>query len=214
MTKLTNNEELTSENYHMLIKYFNRNKDFLFNNVDNFYDYVGRLIYLYVSLFRDLSMTEPCLLALYRLVDEVFVSVDIEQEDLSNLVLQIKMAMEEPVDEKVGEKVARMERKVGIPGYVYVLSNHSMNNLVKIGHTTRDPNIRVTELSKHSGIPTPFILEYHAYFEDCIRAEERIHEILEKRGLRVTENREFFEVGVEEAVRVVKGVEGVRDALD
>ena len=49
-----------------------------------------------------------------------------------------------------------MENERTSKGYVYVLINSSMPNLVKIGKTTKDPNERVKELSSATGVATPF----------------------------------------------------------
>ena len=77
------------------------------------------------------------------------------------------------------------------PGYIYVLINPSMQGLVKIGKTTREPSDRAKELSAVTGIPTTFILVFDQYFDDCSRAEEYIHSLLERKNYRVSSNKEF-----------------------
>ena len=57
-------------------------------------------------------------------------------------------------------------------GYIYVMLNMSMEGLVKIGRTNRDPKAREKELSQATGVPTPFKLVYQEFFIDCIRAEQ------------------------------------------
>lgn len=88
-------------------------------------------------------------------------------------------------------------------GHVYVLMNPSMSKLVKIGKTTRNPEERAKELSSTTGVPTPFIVVYDAYFEDCSKAEKHVHSLLEKEGFRVSANREFFEIPIKTAVDAV-----------
>jgi hypothetical protein len=61
------------------------------------------------------------------------------------------------------------------PGYIYVLMNYSMDNLIKIGKTTRDTESRAKELSSVTGVPTPFIVAFDAYFDDCCEAEAYVH---------------------------------------
>jgi cold shock CspA family protein len=95
------------------------------------------------------------------------------------------------------------------PGYVYLLMNASMQGMVKIGRTQRDPDERARELSAATGVPTPFILVFQAYFADCIRAEQYVHTLLESKSYRVTSNREFFVVPVPEAVRAIQQAERV-----
>jgi len=88
-------------------------------------------------------------------------------------------------------------------GYVYVLMNPSMDNLVKIGKTERTPEERAKELSSTTGVPTPFVVVYESYFESCSKAEEFVHASLENKGFRISSNREFFEVPINEAVDAV-----------
>ena len=87
------------------------------------------------------------------------------------------------------------------PGFVYVLSNSEIRWMVKIGCTDRHPSIRATELSHHTGIPAPFVVE--AFFDVTKRraAEARVHQ--ELAGFRVREGREFFRVGCPRAVGLV-----------
>jgi cold shock CspA family protein len=89
------------------------------------------------------------------------------------------------------------------PGFVYLLINPSMQGLVKIGKTKRDPNSRAKELSAVTGVPTPFILVFDAYFADCSRAEEYVHTFLDAKGYRISTNREFFSVPVNDAVSAI-----------
>ncbi|MGM1461496.1 GIY-YIG nuclease family protein [Bacillus cereus group sp. BceL310] len=88
-------------------------------------------------------------------------------------------------------------------GYVYVLINPAIPEMVKVGMTTRDPEDRVEELSSATGVPNQFILVYKERFVDCVLAEKMAHEILEARGCRVAQNREFFNVAIPEAINVV-----------
>ncbi|MCM3226627.1 GIY-YIG nuclease family protein [Terribacillus saccharophilus] len=92
-------------------------------------------------------------------------------------------------------------------GYIYILINSSMEGLVKIGKTTRNPEGRVKELSSATGVPTPFTLIYKEKFNDCDKAEKSIHERLELMGKRLTRNREFFTVPVYEAIKIVQEVQ-------
>jgi cold shock CspA family protein len=94
-------------------------------------------------------------------------------------------------------------------GYVYLLINSSMEGLVKIGKTTQDPKGRAKELSAATGVPTPFIVVFDAYFEDCSKAEEYVHARLEQKNYRVSSSREFFSVPVNEAVKAIIEAQGV-----
>jgi len=88
-------------------------------------------------------------------------------------------------------------------GYIYVLINPSMEGLVKVGKTTRDPSQRVKELSTPTSVPTPFILVYQAKFIDCSEAEQHIHQELAAKGYRYSSNREFFIAPVNEIIDII-----------
>jgi hypothetical protein len=91
-------------------------------------------------------------------------------------------------------------------GYVYVMTNSSIEGQVKIGKTTRDPYERAKELSSATGVPTPFVVVFYKPFKDCHFAEKMIHQYLEKKGYRVNNNREFFSMSIPEAIDVVQSM--------
>lgn len=61
---------------------------------------------------------------------------------------------------------------MGVPGYVYVLQNPAFPHLLKIGFTTRTPEERAEELSRHSGVPTPYRVVFSEFF-DAMRLNKR-----------------------------------------
>jgi len=85
------------------------------------------------------------------------------------------------------------------PGFVYILSNTSMKDLVKIGSTTRHPSLRAKELSKVSGVPSPFVVEAFYEVTDRVKAENAVQRAL--KDVRESPEREFFQIG-EYAARV------------
>lgn len=93
-------------------------------------------------------------------------------------------------------------------GWVYVLSNQSMPELVKVGCTSKDPKGRAKELSNETGVPSPFIVEYSALTSDYKAIEKKVHQILREK--RYNPNREFFSCSVEEAVIFIKTEIGER----
>jgi hypothetical protein len=70
------------------------------------------------------------------------------------------------------------------PGYIYIMINPSMEGLVKIGKTTREPEFRAKELSQATGVATPFYVAFSIFVVDCHSAEEFVHAILEHKGFR------------------------------
>ncbi len=88
-------------------------------------------------------------------------------------------------------------------GYIYVLVNSSMPDLLKVGYSTRLPSERARELGASTGVPVPFIVAYECRVTDCRRAELIVHSELQARGFRIAENREFFRAPAAEAIRAI-----------
>lgn len=91
-------------------------------------------------------------------------------------------------------------------GFIYVLTNPSIPELVKIGQTERHPAARVAELSSHEGVALPFALEFYIEVADRFRAEAAIHEALA--AFRVSTDREFFKLNAAEAQSIIREIGG------
>lgn len=88
-------------------------------------------------------------------------------------------------------------------GYVYVLSNAAMHQLVKVGKTTTDPATRMAQLSSATGVPTKFELAKAYQVSDCDAAEAFAHRVLERMFERPNTDREFFSGEVDEIILVL-----------
>jgi hypothetical protein len=93
------------------------------------------------------------------------------------------------------------------PGFIYVLVNSSLQNMVKIGKTMKDCESRAKELSSATGVPTPFIVAFEVYVNDCSSAEKHLHSLLEEKGYRVADNREFFIAPLKEVIACMIQIE-------
>jgi hypothetical protein len=91
-------------------------------------------------------------------------------------------------------------------GSVYVLSNAGYDRLVKIGYTTRDAAIRAEELSADTGVPGDFKVEHETEVAHPEAVERAVHDRLAAH--KVNKDREFFEVGPDEAQRAIERVLG------
>ncbi|MFM2036218.1 MAG: hypothetical protein RL459_1483 [Pseudomonadota bacterium] len=91
-------------------------------------------------------------------------------------------------------------------GYVYVLSNPSMQGIVKIGSTERNVKERVTELSATTGVPTPFVIECSVLTENPKDLEFALHDEFD--SFRVNGNREFFSLPVESVTKRLLALRG------
>jgi T5orf172 domain len=92
-------------------------------------------------------------------------------------------------------------------GYIYVLTNPGMVGLVKVGKTSRSPELRAAELSQATGVAQPFLLIYSRGFKDMDAAERQAHVALGILGKRVSRGREFFEILPHKAVQIVTQIE-------
>lgn len=91
----------------------------------------------------------------------------------------------------------------GIEGeqYVYILSNKYMPGLLKIGFTTLNPYDRANILSKSTGVPDDFELDFAYRCINGRKLEKAVHEKLSQ--FRVKKQREFFSVPLNTAIEVI-----------
>ena len=103
--------------------------------------------------------------------------------------------------------IERIKKQKNVEGFIYILTNKSFPNYLKIGSTMKNPKIRAEELSG-TGLPFPFEVKFKKLTKNCEILEKKVHSILDKK--RVDLEREFFNCSVDEAVKVIEKV--VRDA--
>lgn len=87
----------------------------------------------------------------------------------------------------------------------------SYKDIVKIGKTTKEPEERAKELSSATGVATPFIVVYKREFSNCHLAEKLIHKVLTEKGCRVNNSREFFSIGISEAIDIILEISDSND---
>ena len=88
--------------------------------------------------------------------------------------------------------------------HVYILESTSMPEMVKIGYTKNDPGERANQLSKSTGVPTPFNVVYSYSCFNGERIEKAVHKHFRKQ--RVNSQREFFYVDVDEAIKIIESI--------
>jgi hypothetical protein len=86
--------------------------------------------------------------------------------------------------------------------WVYVLSNASQPGLLKIGYTKNTPDERAKQISNATGVPIPYKVEWAFHCYDGFSLEQEVHHKLGE--YRVNNNREFFQISLEEAKASVK----------
>ncbi len=90
-------------------------------------------------------------------------------------------------------------------GWVYVITNKAMPGLVKVGYSTKDPDLRAEELN-HTGSPHPYLVEYELLIEEPYQVEQKTHKLLSAKR----EAKEWFRCTPEEAVAAIKQIAGDR----
>ena len=88
--------------------------------------------------------------------------------------------------------------------YIYVLENDTMPGVLKIGYTGKKPEERATQLSKSTGVPTPFRVAFATKCHDGEGMEYEVHQELKE--YRVNNDREFFSCTLEEAQKVIEKI--------
>ena len=85
-------------------------------------------------------------------------------------------------------------------GYVYVMINAYIPNMVKIGMTTKTPEERAIEL-RSTGVPGDWIPIHSMFVPNCEVLEKFIHTKLS--DSRVSDDREFFSIKVGLAIEII-----------
>lgn len=84
---------------------------------------------------------------------------------------------------------------------VYILSTESMPGYCKIGFTDRTAAERAKEISRGTGVATPFKVEWEFFCYRGHSLEKEVHEELKNR--RSLRNKEHFTISIEEAKDVI-----------
>ena len=88
----------------------------------------------------------------------------------------------------------------GCEGYVYVLTNSYVPNVVKIGHTTRSPQVRAMEISQGTGVVGTWQVEYYWTVDDSYASEQMVFRELSEHRLPRSE---MFQISAERAKMVM-----------
>lgn len=86
--------------------------------------------------------------------------------------------------------------------WVYILSNPTVPNMLKIGFTKNHPEERAKQLSNATGVALPYKVEWAFHCYDGYGLEQEVHHKLS--DFRVNNHREFFQVTFNEAKEAVE----------
>jgi len=82
--------------------------------------------------------------------------------------------------------------------------NPTFSGFVKIGKTTKNPEIRARELSAGSGVPAPYAVVWDEFVTDCDHVEKLLHEQLAH--TRSRNDREFFAIPLKKAISIASNI--------
>ncbi len=82
-------------------------------------------------------------------------------------------------------------------GYIYILSNPAMPNLLKIGQTRGSLKARVDQLNSATGVPKPFVIEAYFLSQNPRHEEGLVHKVLASSR---APGREFFNLPLKSAL--------------
>lgn len=88
-------------------------------------------------------------------------------------------------------------------GWVYIITNKAMPDLVKVGFSSKDPKIRAREFY-NTGVPHRFVVEYEMLVNDPYKIEQKAHKIL----ARYNENKEWFKCDINIAIEAIRQAAG------
>jgi len=94
-------------------------------------------------------------------------------------------------------------------GWVYVISNNAMPDLIKVGYSMSDPELRAKELN-HTGTPHPYNVLYDALVDEPRDIEQRVHSQLSSS----LEGKEWFRCSLYLAVKTIRAVVGEKILLE
>ena len=86
--------------------------------------------------------------------------------------------------------------------WIYILSNPTIPDTLKIGYTNLSPELRAKQISSSTGVVVPFKVEWAFRCFDGSLMENEVHIALKE--YRISNQREFFQVDLEEAKNVIK----------
>ena len=86
-------------------------------------------------------------------------------------------------------------------GWVYIISNKGMPGLIKIGYSSKDPELRAKELDG-SGAPHPYEVDYEILVPDPYLVEQEAHRKLSDKK----EAKEWFRASLDDGVLAIRSV--------
>jgi T5orf172 domain len=104
--------------------------------------------------------------------------------------------------ESVNDRSTADNDSRGIRGWVYVITNRAMPDLVKVGFSRKDPHLRAKEMAG-TGVPHPYVVAYDVLVYGPRDLERRVH----KKLVHMREGKEWFKCSVAQAIDAIQALE-------
>ena len=85
--------------------------------------------------------------------------------------------------------------------WVYILSNPSLPNMLKIGYTKNEPEVRAKQISASTGVALPYKVEWAFQCFNGEQLEQEVHREVE--SYRGNQQREFVDIPLDEAQETI-----------
>lgn len=98
-------------------------------------------------------------------------------------------------------------------GYIYIMTNPGMNDLIKIGYAA-DPEKRRKELSSSSGVPADFEI-YATYAVPVKLADKKVHNLIVtlNPNLKFNPKKEFFAMTPDDAFKILEALASIHGRM-
>lgn len=95
------------------------------------------------------------------------------------------------------------------PGWIYIIINKSLPNILKVGYTKRRPEVRALELY-NTGVPTQYKVEFSLEVINPRKVEQMAHEYLKKFNV----GKEWFDCDVETAISAIMKANNMKGTVN
>ncbi len=86
-----------------------------------------------------------------------------------------------------------------IRGWVYIIVNKAIKDLIKIGYSSKDPSLRASDFAG-TGVPHKYKVVYDALVDDPYKIEQLVHSDLK----RFNEDKEWFNCSVQQGIASIR----------
>ena len=86
-----------------------------------------------------------------------------------------------------------------IRGWVYIIVNQAIKDLIKIGYSSKDPTLRASDFAQ-TGVPHKYRVVYDALVDDPYKVEQLVHSNLK----RFNEDKEWFNCSVQQGIESIR----------